>query len=81
MTLLVVTLLAAVRVVLVLEPIAWTSLYSRAHFWLLSAGGPLGRNWSAESRLKGSIRARCWPTGGVGAVGIQAPGTGGLGAT
>ena len=42
----------------VLEPISFTSLYSRAHFLLPSAGGPSGRNWSAERRANGRISPR-----------------------
>ncbi len=62
-----------------LEPISLTSLYSSAHFFESSAGGPPGRNWSAESRLNGRIDPRYGPIGGVGAVGSQTPGIGGSG--
>jgi hypothetical protein len=47
---------SAMRVVLVVGPICLPSLYSRAHFLLCSAGRPCGRNWSAVSRLNGSIK-------------------------
>ena len=49
---------SALRVVLVLEPISLTSLYSRAQRLLERADGPCGRYWSADVRLNGSIRPR-----------------------
>ena len=49
---------STVRVVLALKPISLTSLNSHAHLLLADAGGPPGRNWSAEARLKGRIRPR-----------------------
>ena len=46
---------SGVRVVLVAEPICLTSRSSRAHLLLPNAGGPSGRNSSAERRLNGRI--------------------------
>ena len=44
-----------VRALAIFAAITLTSLYAAAHFLLESAGGPFGRNWSADLRLNGRI--------------------------
>src|SRR5687767_12377679 len=56
---------SAVRAVLLVPPRLLTSLYSRAHSALDSAGGgPVG-NWSALLSTQGFARAYCSHSGGV----------------
>src|SRR5262245_15747902 len=63
---------SAVRAVLLVPPRLLTSLKSRAHSALDSAGGGPGRNWSALLNTHGFARAYCSQIGGV--VGTYTPG-------
>src|ERR1700754_4262734 len=59
------SLCSGVRAVLLVPPRLLTSLYSRAHSALDSAGGGPGRNWSALLSTQGFARAYCSHSGGV----------------